>query len=270
MAMLTVPVSGSKRGVMHLGDIVGSRALVALSAKGRVVLGVCLAVCFCTARPTAAIAESADVAGRPGPIGFDIPAQALSTALEAFSASSGYQILMSDGGFTTVRSTTVQGAFSPREALVRMVAGTGLAVRFTAAKAAILVPDVSRPSTRNMPMPLTGSLARETAHYEAALQDDVIHTLCRDAITRPGNYRAALDIWVTSSGRVERAELLAPTGDPDRDERILRMLRALDSAAPPPGLLRPTTLLIVPTASSDAARGCAAPVPSDIRRAARP
>src|SRR5882757_9763488 len=63
-------------------------------------------------------------------IDFNIPAQALATALEAFSLVSGYQILMSGAGAQGARSKTLEGALSPRVALKQMIDGTGLEVRF--------------------------------------------------------------------------------------------------------------------------------------------
>lgn len=185
-----------------------------------------------------------------GRTSFDIPAQPLATALEAFSTASGYQILMADPGAGTIRSNAINGVHPSRDALLQMVAGTGLKVRFTAAQAAVLVPDVRSEGT-----PTPGPQRRDQERYEAALQNDVMLALCRDAATRPGQYRTALDLWVGSSGRIYRAELLGSTGDPVRDKRIVAVLLALASAPPPPGLARPTTLLFLPK-PSDSARMC--------------
>ena len=188
---------------------------------------------------------------------FDIPSQPLAAALEAFSTASGYQILMADGG--AIRSNAVKGIFAPRRALAHMISGTGLEARFTAPRAAVLVRDVQSQSA-------SGSAPRkDRGRYDAALQNDVIWALCRDAATRPGQYRTALDLWVTSSGRVDRVELLSSTGNPDRDRRIAAALQAMNTAAPPPGLSQPTTLLLLP-ATSDSARICNVTLPH--RRAA--
>src|SRR5262249_2098559 len=91
---------------------------------------------------------------------------------------------------------------------------------------------------------------RDQTRYDTALQSDVMLALCRDAATRPGQYRAALDLWVTPSGRVDHVDLLSSTGDPGRDKRIVTALDELASMPPPPGLSQPTTLLLLPKADS--------------------
>jgi TonB family protein len=173
------------------------------------------------------------------PTNFDIPIQPLATALEAFSAASHYQILMAETELATIRSNAVKGSMPPREALARMISGTGLEARVTAARAAIVVRDVHSAS-------MVVATRKDVAYYNAVLQNVVMVALCRDAATHPGSYRAALDLWVTSAGRIERATLLNSTGDPARDNRIVAALRALDAGPPPPSLAQPTTLLVLP------------------------
>jgi hypothetical protein len=204
-----------------------------------------------------AVGAAMAAAGQPEPqaaalaeelIAFDIPAQPLAAALEAFSAVSGYQILMADPGSGAGYSRAVKGAFFPKNALIQVISGAGLDVRFTAAKAAILI---RHASSRKGPTPaLPGGSQQQ---FEARLQNDVTRTLCLNAATRPGVYRAALDLWVNPSGDVDRAELLGSTGDPDRDKQIVAALGALNSMPPPSGLGQPTTLLLVPKASEPAA-----------------
>lgn len=186
-----------------------------------------------------------------GRTSFDIPAQALATALEAFSAASGYQILMADTSAGTARSSAVSGMLLPRDALVQLVAGIGLEVHFTGAQAAVLA-RAARSQVTSIP-----TLRRlDQEHYEAALQNEVIFTLCRSAVTRPGQYRTAIDLWVASSGRIDNVELLSSTGDTVRDRQIVAVLLALAPPPPPPGLRQPTTLLLLPGGVVDAARIC--------------
>jgi hypothetical protein len=95
-----------------------------------------------------------------------------------------------------------------------MISGKGLEARFTSARAAIIVRDVRSASTV-IPAP------KDEADYNATLQSAVMVALCRDAGTLPGSYRAALDLWASSAGRIEQATLLNSTGDPARDKRIV-------------------------------------------------
>jgi TonB family protein len=179
------------------------------------------------------------------PIPFDIPAQPLPSALDAFSAASGYQILTANIGSPAPRSSSVKGVLAPRAALSKLIAGTGVAVEFTAAGAVVLTPVVrSAPSGFADPPPLRPDMAA----YDAVLQRGIFGALCRNVTIWPGAYRAALDVWIASTGQVDRAELLDTTGDPERDRRILAALRASVFAAPPPGLPQPTTVVIMPKA----------------------
>ncbi|MTD92735.1 hypothetical protein GIW81_00105 [Hyphomicrobium sp. xq] len=198
-------------------------------------------------------------------VDFNIPSQPLMSALEAFSASSGYQILMGDRAFALQRSAPLKGSFTPREALMRMVATTRAKVRFTASSSAILLQDDSSAYDG----PVDTSAADEKSRFEAALQGDVLRALCRDAGLRRAVYRAAIDLWIHGSGGVERAELLASTGSPYLDSRILKVLRSLASAVPPRGLRRPTTLLIAPNLSRpDEVCAAAPPMPTKLRQTA--
>jgi hypothetical protein len=134
---------------------------------------------------TAGQPESRAAAPAEMPIDFDIPAQPLATALEAFSAVSGYQILMGDAGSGAGYSKAVKGAFSPREALIQVISGTGLEVRFTSVKAAILVGHVS---SRNASTPAVPGGDQE--QLEAQLQNDVMRALCRARRTPEFNGRS--------------------------------------------------------------------------------
>ncbi len=167
---------------------------------------------------------------------FDIPAQSLSMALEAFSTASGYQLLVADRVPATALSSPVQGVFAPRDALSRLIAGAGFEVTYTSARAAILVR-----GTRALQED-----AQQRVRYEISLQADTIDRLCQSAVTRPGSYRAAIDIWVAPTGRVQRAELLDSTGDSGRDQQLLSALRTMTTAGPPGAMTQPTTLIIQP------------------------
>jgi len=91
---------------------------------------------------------AADTAGRSVPAGtqlaqaeqrsFAIPAQPLDGALVAFGAASGMQVLYDSALTANLRSPGVSGLLPPREALARLLAGTGLVPRFTGARAATL------------------------------------------------------------------------------------------------------------------------------------
>jgi hypothetical protein len=227
------------------GELTPTRIVAeAFSLSARFALSFAFIIAAGTAIAVAFQPESEATALAEGPIDFDIPAQPLAAALEAFSAVSGYQILMANAGSGAGYSGAVRGTFSPKDALVQVISGTGLVARFTAAKAAILI---RRDFSRDGSAPtLPGG---NQAEFEARLQNDVTRTLCQNEATRPGAYRAALDLWVNPFGDVDHAELLSSTGNTGRDKEIVAMLDSLHSMSPPSGLGQPTTLLIVPRVS---------------------
>jgi TonB family protein len=180
---------------------------------------------------------------------FDIAAQPLTRALEAFSILTGYQILMADSSAAGTQSAPVKALLAPREALVAIVAGTGLTVRFTTETSAVLMPDGNLRAAPREARPAA------TASFEADLQRGATRVLCEDQLTRPGTYRAALDIWINAAGGIDRAELLSSTGNDRRDERVLAVLRSLVLKPPPSGLSQPTTLLFLPMAAGRACAG---------------
>ncbi len=182
------------------------------------------------------------ISSKANQIEFDIPAQPLIEALEAFSASSGYQVLVADPAAAAFRSSSIKGLLLPRDALIGIVAATGLKIRYTATTSVILVPDRSTASTQFTST--DGLAAVEKTQFDGALQGAVLRALCRDAGLRRGNYRLALDIWVRSSGQVDRVELLGSTGSVYLDDRIITTLRSVVSSPPVRGLTQPTTMLI--------------------------
>jgi len=69
---------------------------------------------------------------------FNIPAQPLDSALAAYAAATGVQVLYDSRITSGLQSPGVSGPLAPEEALRRLVAGSGLLVRFTGARAATL------------------------------------------------------------------------------------------------------------------------------------
>ncbi len=64
-------------------------------------------------------------------VAFDIPSQDLNAALLAFANAAGIQIVYDVTRVQDLRSAAVTGTLTPREALTRLLAGTGLGFRFT-------------------------------------------------------------------------------------------------------------------------------------------
>lgn len=69
---------------------------------------------------------------------FSIPAQSLDDALTRFGASTGLQLLYDASLASGRRSAAVEGVMEPRQALVRLLEGTGLFARFTSGGAVVI------------------------------------------------------------------------------------------------------------------------------------
>lgn len=62
----------------------------------------------------------------PGRIIFDLPAGAAERTLKQFSERAGREVLFASDAVVDVRTNSVRGEFTPREAIERMLAGTKL------------------------------------------------------------------------------------------------------------------------------------------------
>ncbi|MDO9418128.1 TonB-dependent receptor [Pararhizobium sp.] len=77
---------------------------------------------------------------------FDIPAQPLDAALNAFGRQSGLQVTLAAETSEGVRSNAVSGSLTPQQALDQLLAGTGISHRLTADGTAV----ISSPQVSNM------------------------------------------------------------------------------------------------------------------------
>ncbi|HEY4317898.1 MAG TPA: TonB C-terminal domain-containing protein [Herbaspirillum sp.] len=186
-----------------------------------------------------ASSQAIDTAGRGDGayILFDIPAQPLQNALDAFGAASGFSGLYSVTSTAGRISSPVQGRYSPDAALRMLIGDTGLAVRYTAADAFILEPE-------------SADAAPAAAHagdaYYGALQSQVRGAFCGDSRLARGDYRLAMSFRVDGQGKVRQAALLSSTGDAARDHAVLETLAGIRLEHPPADPSKPFTMLILP------------------------
>lgn len=184
-------------------------------------------------------------------IEFDIAAQRLGDAIDAYSRASGLDILI-DGQHAQRTSNAVRGLLTAQEALEAMLAGTGLEARH--ANATSVVIHASRQSgIAAMPeaagMEESGFKEGEVLHqsYAAQVQQALRRTLCSSAETRPGSYRLALQLRLDARGAVERFRLLSTTGDARRDAAVQNSVRTVAiGSPPPPSLPQPLVILLLP------------------------
>ena len=96
-------------------------------------------------------------------INFNIPAQPVAGALDALAAQSELQMLFNRQALQNSRTRGVKGSYTPREAIQKLLAGTGLVYTFTADDAVAVKPapkqlNKAEPTTL---APMTVSAERE-------------------------------------------------------------------------------------------------------------
>ncbi|CRM44923.1 Ferric-pseudobactin 358 receptor precursor [Pseudomonas sp. 22 E 5] len=176
----------------------------------------------------------------------NLPAQDLEPALQAYSRATGMAVLVDRELTRGRRAIGVRGRFTAQEALAMLLTGSGLMARYARGDAFTLqLPEVSQPP------PAHGVAARNAARinnsYATALQQAIETSLCRSPLTRPGSFRALVQVWVNREGLIEHSRLVSSTGDEQRDEALVRSLGTARVERPAPSSLRqPVTLLLMP------------------------
>jgi hypothetical protein len=241
------------RSFMQLMNIPGCR----LSLDPPVVRGFLVAVCLgilvgSGARGSAA--QRVDGLMVTGSINFDIPAQSLDEALNAFSAASRVQVFYENSLTEGRRSTEVKGVFELQTALRLLLFGSGLTVRIIAANTF----SIAKPQVAEAPDPAERQAKRAYVPYYGLLQAGVVKALCASVATRPGDYSVALQYSLNPSGRVERLKLIRSSGNGKRDAAIIGALQNI-MLLPPGDMPQPVTIAIEPT-PPEALAGC---VPHD-------
>lgn len=174
----------------------------------------------------------------PGEVVYEIPSQSLDLALKAFATTSGMQVLYETELTAGRRSAPVIGVFKAGAALRALLAGSGLVGIRTDVDAF----SITLAQTQKVDKPF-----EPNPHFLGALQTGILETLCRTAMTAPGAYRVALQIWITPAGTVRRAQLLGTSGEPRRDRAIEVELQDVSLSVPPSDRVpQPITLVISP------------------------
>ncbi|MDI4236715.1 secretin and TonB N-terminal domain-containing protein [Bradyrhizobium sp. Arg237L] len=175
------------------------------------------------------------------PVAFDLPAQALASAIEAYSVVSGWQVIYDASLAAGRRSASVNGRYAPAAALRMLLAGTGLVADFLAADGAMLVPDPAA----TPPAPLAP--APHIRDYYGRIQASLKRAFCADARIRAGGYRIAIGFWIGSQGAVTRVASLGSTGHDGADAAFDRAVRRLSiGQSPPAGFEQPVVILVTP------------------------
>jgi hypothetical protein len=191
---------------------------------------------------------------------FDIPAQRLATALVAFGEASGVDVLLDEPQAADRRTSAVRGTYSAPEALTLLLDGTGLAVRFTSPRSAVVLARGKAAAT-----PGTGGgsatgamLSLDTMRVSAPRMigsgphadiGGFVLTLANrirqlvieaDVLRAGGATRLRLRTRIDADGVLRDVALMRSDGDVTRDRRIQALLEGAQlGAVPPPGLRQP-------------------------------
>lgn len=212
--------------------------LAALGSKPRSRLGFAASATVATIAGTwvasLELVKAASAPSTPSIIAFDIAAQPLSSALDAFSAVTGLQLVYDGALAQGRRSNAVFGTMSPQEALRGLLAGSGLMPVRGSDAFTVIPSDAAGPPKQT----LAGLMP-----YLGAMQASLASAFCRLPETRPGSYATTLEFWIGPSGQILKPHLFGST-DPARDQAIVRLLGDLSIQHPPPDLPQPIIIAI--------------------------
>lgn len=182
---------------------------------------------------------------------FNIPAQPLASALDAYSAATGI-VAAYNGNLALGRiSNEVKGRLAPQAALEHLLRDTGLVAQYTTPGAFVVVPDPASVAVIDTPLLIANAaLSQQDADeqsYSGLLQDHINNALCSQQLTRPGSYRLAINFHIGAAGEVAQLKMLNSTGNGERDIAIDRLLSHMSvGEAPPEGMAQPFTMIVLP------------------------
>jgi hypothetical protein len=183
----------------------------------------------------------------PGePLEFDIPAQPLAQALDAYARLSGMAALFDQSFAAGRRSASVKGRLTADQALRLLLAGSGLSIRYAGRSAFTLEPAVATVAPALASPRRGGRSGADRRAYFADLEDALTKALCRRPETEPGRYRLGMQLWIGPGGKVLASHLLDSTGDERRDLAIADTAQAIPVASPPAELPQPVTIVLLP------------------------
>lgn len=202
--------------------------------------------------PQSMVAQTAPASNR---IAFDIPAQPLDAALAAYFQASGVPLLYDSGLAAGRRSAAVRGTFSPREALRRLLGGTGLVARYTRSDAVVIAVEAGNaPEGVAAPIPLGRVVVRARAAppisapdrslYYRALSESVRTILSTDRRTAHRAFDLLVGLRLAEDGVVRQVRIQRGTGDPATDLLVTQVLSGAALPRPPKGLAQPLSLAV--------------------------
>jgi hypothetical protein len=185
---------------------------------------------------------------------FDIPAQSLARALDAYSAATGIVAVYNGNLALGRQAVRLRGRYSSETALRILLSDSGLLAQFTTQDAFVLTIAPVSTVPRTPARIGRAALARQDAaekRYSGLVQASIARSLCAGLETRPGDYRLAISFRIGASGEMTKLRLLGSTGDQQRDAAITETLGRLQPIGEPPptSMAQPFTMIVLPRSS---------------------
>ena len=232
--MTAVGSYGARAGAAIDADAPGA------SATPRYLFGICAAlligsICAVAAQQRGTVAVSAAIE-------FNIPAQQLASALQAYGERTGVQVLYESNSAAGRKSTSVEGSLTPEDALNVLLTGTDLKVQYIRPDAITLAsrsirddrPPASPLATADLSLGTLqvratgdGNDTSALRDYSESLQLDIQRALQKNIGSRGGSYQLVVDLWIDPSRTIQRTQLLRSTGDQNRDAAVTAALQGL-------------------------------------------
>lgn len=201
---------------------------------------------------TAPEAGNRQTAYATAPKSFDIPSQALEGALKTFSAVAGIALFYESSIVQGRRSSAVEGLLPAELALELLLRETGLSSKsFDRGSITILQAPAADPAEQ---LGSAKAKVAEFAPYLAQVQRSMELAFCVKHDGASDSEVIVARVWIASSGKVARAELLQTTGSDPRDRAYVAAIGAISTLAPPATMPQPINLMIDMRASRSAER----------------
>ena len=186
--------------------------------------------------------------------GFDIPAQDLRAALEAFDTATGISVLYGSDLSAGRRSSALRGHYAPDAALRLLLEGTGLIAQAVGDKAFVLRPTPSAQSG--------GAVSAQARHRRPSRRScsSACWTPC--AGSRPARRASTARRWrcgSTGKEQIGSVRLLDSTGSAARDAAIRAALQGLPVGEPSGDPGKAYVVLVLPRESRKPADCASAP-----------
>lgn len=197
-------------------------------------------------------AQAAEPLAHERKIHFDFPAQPLDAALAGYFRLTGVQLLYDSSLSAGLKAPAIRGIFTPREALRRLLAGTGLTVRYSQNNAAIIVAAGSdaapapqmllgRVVVRERARPAALSPLARLAYY-ATLEEELRRHVQADPDARRRRLTATLALDIDNAGTITGVRILRSSGSTGTDALLHAALAGRTVSPPPAGLVQPLAI----------------------------